>query len=159
MNKAMLSMLLVALLVIPMVSDAETLENCETKCLKLCSGKDDKGHAGCMKFCMETCMRDKQKDSRELSTVSNSDLEGSKSCAETVMGKESASMNILVASVMDDNDQPCYVGGKIAAYCSRNKPYYHTFSGVCYPTLPECKKADGDLSTVSGFGGCVRCGK
>ena len=159
MKKGMLLMMLVVLMAIPLASYAETKDKCELKCLKLCSNKDDKGHAGCMTVCMDRCLRDQLTSSRNLPALSKSDLDSSNPCAEAGTEKESVTKNIVVASVMDDNDQPCYVGGKIAAYCSRNKPYYHTFSGECYPTLQECKKADGDLANVQGSGGCVRCGK
>ena len=70
-----------------------------------------------------------------------------------------ANAKIIFASVMDDKDQPCYVGREVTAYCSRNNPYFNVFDSNCYPNLQECKKADGDLSTVEGSGGCVRCSK
>lgn len=68
-------------------------------------------------------------------------------------------VKLLMASVYDDKDQPCYAGGKHVGNCSRNRPYYNVLNGECYATLDECKQADGDLSSVSGSGGCVRCGK
>jgi hypothetical protein len=146
------------LLTIPLASYAETLAECETKCIKHCGsgGKDDESFNGCMKVCMAQC---KPTGSRNLQEPSKSDLNSSKPCAEAGTEKESVTKNIVVASVLDDLDQPCYVGGKYVRNCSRNKPYYNVFSGECYPTLQECKKADGDLASVQGSGGCVRCGK
>lgn len=67
--------------------------------------------------------------------------------------------NVIIASVYDDKDQPCYAGGQYVGNCSRNNPYYNVFNGVCYSSLQDCKQADGDLSTVQGNGSCVRCGK
>lgn len=156
MKKGMLLMVLVALMVIPLASYAETKDKCESKCLQLCSNKDDESFNGCMKVCMAKC---KPTDSHNLPMPSKSDLNSSKPCAEAGTEKESVITNIMVASVFDDNDQPCYVGGKYVRNCSRNKPYYNVFSGECYPTLTECKKADGDLASAQGSGGCVRCGK
>jgi hypothetical protein len=66
--------------------------------------------------------------------------------------------NKIYALAFDDNDLPCYVGGQYVAKCSRNNPYYNAFSGECYATLKDCKKADGDLADAPGSGSCVRCG-
>ena len=68
----------------------------------------------------------------------------------------SATRNIMVAS---NDDLPCYAGGKYVGNCSRNESYYNVFNGECYSTLQDCKKADGDLSSTQGSGGCVRCSK
>lgn len=156
MKKGVFLLALATLLVSPIVSYGETKEKkCEEKCLNLCSDKDDKSHADCMTYCMDQCLRERLTANYNLSPEQKSDLDSSKHCTES----GPASANILVASVMDDKDQPCYVGGKVAAYCSRNAPYYNVFSGDCYQDLQECKKADGDLSTVEGSGGCVRCSK
>lgn len=73
--------------------------------------------------------------------------------------ESSDKINITVASVYDDKDQPCYAGGQYVGNCSRNNPYYNVLNGVCYASLQDCKQADGDLSTVQGNGSCVRCGK
>ncbi|WP_295054701.1 hypothetical protein [Sulfuricurvum sp.] len=67
--------------------------------------------------------------------------------------------NVIVASVYDDKDQPCYAGGQYVGNCSRNSPYYNVLNGECYSSLQDCKQADGDLSAVQGNGSCVRCGK
>jgi hypothetical protein len=159
MKKGMLLMVLVALMVIPLVSYADTKDKCQSKCLNLCSNKNDEDHAGCMTVCMDRCLHGNLMKSRNLSELPKFDLNSSTLYAEAGTGKESVTKNIVVASVFDDNDQPCYVGGKYVRNCSRNKPYYNAFSGECYPTLQECKKADGDLANVQGSGGCVRCGK
>lgn len=79
-----------------------------------------------------------------------------KACAVTDTGESGTTAHLTIVS---NKDQPCYAGGKYVGNCSRNQPYYHVFSGVCYTTLAECKKADGDLSGTSGSGGCVRCGR
>ena len=154
-------MALVALMVTPLASYAETKEKCEVKCIDRCGSYDktDKAFNNCMRFCMAECLPGKPTSSRNLPEPSKSDLNGSKPCAEAGTEKESVITNMVVASVFDDNDQPCYVGGKYTRNCSRNKPYYNAFSGECYPTLQDCKKADGDLSSAQGSGGCVRCGK
>jgi hypothetical protein len=78
----------------------------------------------------------------------------SRSNAE-IAGNE-MSRSIVLAS---DSDQPCYAGGKYLGNCPRTAPYHHVFNGTCYATLDDCKKADGDLSTAPGSGGCVRCGR
>ena len=89
--------------------------------------------------------------------VQNSSDEGARHEAGTE--KEIVITNTVVASAFDDKDQPCYAGGKHVGNCSQNKPYYNVFSGECYSTLKDCKKADGDLESVQANGGCVRCGK
>jgi hypothetical protein len=61
--------------------------------------------------------------------------------------------------LVSNNDLPCYVGGKYTGNCSRSNPYYNAFNGGCYPSLQDCKKADGDLSNTQGSGSCVRCGR
>lgn len=156
MNKRMLLMALAALLVFPVVTYGETKEvKCEEKCLKSCSDKDDKSHADCMTYCMDQCLRDRFTGSYNLLPGPKSDLDSSKLCAEA----GTTTKNTRVASVFDDKDQPCYVGGKLAAYCSRNNPYFNAFNNNCYQNLQECKKADGDFSGVEGSGGCVRCSK
>lgn len=159
MKKGMLFIVFVALMVIPLASYSETKEKCESKCLKLCSNKDDKGHAGCMTVCMDRCLRDQHTDSRNLPAPSKADLDNYKLYAEAGTIKENETKNIVVASVFDDLDQPCYAGGKYAGNCSRNQPYYNVLSGACYATLGDCKKADGDLSSAQGSGSCVRCGR
>jgi hypothetical protein len=80
----------------------------------------------------------------------------SKFCAEADTRETVRTNNPMLAS---NNDQPCYAGGKYVGNCSRNQPYYNVFSGACYATLQDYKKADGDLSSVQGSGGCVRCGR
>lgn len=80
----------------------------------------------------------------------------SKPCAEADARETGSIVNPMLAS---NNDLPCYVGGKYVGNCSRDKPYYNAFSGGCYPSLQDCKKADGDLSNTQGSGGCVRCGR
>lgn len=81
-----------------------------------------------------------------------------KSIQESVVEKNDKT-NIFVASVYDDKDQPCYAGGQYLGNCSRNNPYFNVFNGECYPSLQDCKKADGDLSSNQSSAGCVRCGK
>jgi hypothetical protein len=154
------------LLAIPVVSYAETGQECASDCVNKCaplgSGKE---YATCLENCLKGCY-DKPTGIPEVPppTPANppktkSENNSSKPSAEAGTEKESMITNIVVASVFDDLDQPCYVGGKYVGNCSRNKPYYNAFSGECYPTLEDCKKADGDLEKVQGSGGCVRCGK
>jgi hypothetical protein len=143
----MVSAVALFLVAIPMVSYSGTYADCETKCLKLCSDKDDKGHPGCMTVCMDRCSR---------SNHSQSKGDNHKLCAEADTREMVRTNNPMLAS---NNDQPCYAGGKYVGNCSRNQPYYNVFSGACYATLQACKKADGDLSSVQGQGGCVRCGR
>jgi hypothetical protein len=156
MKKGMLFMVLVALMVVPMISYAANKEKCESQCLQLCSGKGDEDHAVCMKLCMNQCMRDKHTDNRDLKEPSQSDRNSFKPCIEADTIKESVTKNIVLAA---DNGLPCYAGGKYVGNCSHAKPYYNVFSGECYPSLQDCKKADGDLSKTQGSGGCVRCSK
>jgi hypothetical protein len=80
----------------------------------------------------------------------------SRPCVDADTGETGGATKVMLAA---ENDLPCHVGGKYVGNCSRNKPYYNAFSGECYPTLQECKKADGDLSSTQGSGGCVRCGR
>jgi len=77
------------------------------------------------------------------------------SYAETM---EKGELNIVLASSRDVLDQPCYAGGKYAGNCSLNKPYYNILNGDCYPSLEDCKEADGDLKNPVSSS-CVRCGK
>jgi hypothetical protein len=88
-----------------------------------------------------------------------SDLNSLKMCTEAVPQTESVTTNSVVASDYAANDQPCYVGGKYVGNCSQSSPFYNALNGECYSRLQDCKKADGDLSSTSGSGSCVRCGK
>jgi len=53
---------------------------------------------------------------------------------KAVTYKKSKIKHIVVASVYDDKDQPCYVGGKYVGNCSRNKPYLHLFPSSSFGT-------------------------
>lgn len=161
MKKGILVMMLVVLMGTPLASYAETKEKCEVKCIDRCGSynKNDKDFNNCMSFCMAECLPGKPTSSRNLPDPSQTALDSSMPCAEAYKEKESVTKNIVVATARDDNDLPCYAGGKYMGNCSRNKPYYNVFSGECYPTLHDCKKADGDLSSAQVSSGCVRCGR
>ncbi|TRZ88816.1 MAG: hypothetical protein D4R88_06915 [Methanosarcinales archaeon] len=104
---------------------------------------------GPFQTCLNLCRQTTKEDSPEAGKCADHCLVGVSGCVKKCEAKNKK----------DDFDQPCYVGGKHAGNCSRNKPYYNAFSGECYATLQDCKKADGDLESVPGSGGCVRCGK
>ncbi len=159
MKKIMFLITLIALLVAPIVSYAETKEECESKCIDLCHNwYNDEDFNGCMRVCMAQCKPGKPTGSHNLLVPSKSDLNNSKTCAEVEANEEIDITNLVFAS-LSDNDLPCYAGGKYVGNCSRAEPYYNVFDGECYSTLNECKKADGDLSNAAGSSGCVRCGR
>ncbi len=145
---------------------AETAQTCASNCVSKCSPLGSgKEYATCLENCIKGCY-DKGTDVPPVPaptpvtpSKSQSDLNGPKLCAETCTEKADTSENIVVASASTDKDLPCYVGGKMAGYCSRLLPYLHVFSDTCHSTLQDCKKKDGDLASVPGSGGCVRCGK
>ena len=85
-------------------------------------------------------------------------LNNSGLCAESE-AEEVGTIDMILASALSDKDQPCYAGGKYMGNCSRLEPYFNVFSGGCYRTLEDCKKADGDLQNPARSSGCVRCGK
>ncbi|PIV66767.1 MAG: hypothetical protein COS10_04535 [Nitrospirae bacterium CG01_land_8_20_14_3_00_44_22] len=153
------------LLAIHMVSYAETGQECASNCSSQCNSLGSgPAWASCMENCLSGCY-DKPTGIPDVPpptpvdpSKTKSDLNSSMHSAEAGMKKESV-MNIVVASSRDVLDQPCYMGGKYAGNCSLNKPYYHVLTGECYSTLKDCKEADGDLASVPGSGGCVRCGK
>lgn len=165
MKKELMFTVLVAVLAVPMVSHAETAQECASNCVEQCSGggtvKDDDIYKNCLHSCLNGCYGKPTgvpdvPPPTPVPSSSKSGLDSSMLCAE--METESTG-KIVVASAYDDFDLPCYVGGKYVRNCSRNKPYYNAFNGDCYATLDDCKKADGDMSSASGSGGCVRCGK
>lgn len=157
---------IIFLLAVPMMSYAETGEKCAADCVDKCSSLGSgKEYATCLENCLNGCY-DKPTGIPEVppptpvdTSMEKSDLNSLKSSTEAGTEIMSDVMIIAAASGFDDLDQPCYVGGKVAHYCSRNSPYYNAFSDECYSTLQDCKKADGDLESAPGSGGCVRCGK
>lgn len=160
MKKIMFLMVFVALLVVPIASYAETLEECESKCIDLCHHWDnDEDFNGCMRVCMAQCKPGKPTSSHNLLVPSKSDLNNPKTCAEVEANEEIDITNLIFASLADDKDLPCYAGGKHVANCSRGEPYYNVLDGECYSTLNKCKEANGDLNSPYTSGGCVRCGR
>ena len=167
MKKDILFIAFVAILIIPFVYCAETWADCGSDCANKCarhgSGKD---YAACLENCLKGCL---DNDPPQVPPVpepkpvspseSKSDQKNFNSNMYVEAENEKNASMIIASSSYDDLDQPCHVGGKYVRNCSRNNPYYNPFNGQCYATLKDCKKADGDLSTVSGPGGCVRCGK
>lgn len=159
----MFLMVLVTFLGIPMASYAETGQKCASDCVNKCSSLvSDKEYVTCLENCLSGCydkptgIPDVPPPTPARHSKEESDLNSS---AETGTEEENTNKNIAASSVFDDSDQPCYVGGKVAGYCSLNNPYLNVLNATCYSTLQDCKKADGDLATAPGYGGCVRCGK
>jgi hypothetical protein len=158
MKKVILFTALIALIVTTLPSHAETKEKCESKCIDQCGSynKSDKDFNNCMRVCMAECLPGKSTSSRNLLEPSQSALESSKPCADAETRETGRTTNLMLAA---EKDLPCYAGGKYVGNCPRNQPYYNVFGDACYATIGDCKKADGDLSSVQGSGGCVRCGK
>ncbi len=169
--KKLLLFLVVAvmfLLATPILSYAESGQECASNCSDQCdylgSGPE---WAACTESCLKGCMDedtgipDVPPPTPVDPSESKLDLNSSGTCVAFGSEKETvvANANIMVASSSDDLDQACYAGGEYVGNCSRSKPYHNVFNGECYATLQDCKKADGDLESVPGSGGCVRCGK
>lgn len=160
MKKIMFLMVFVSLLAVPIVSYADCASDCVNKCAPLGSGKE---YATCLENCLKGCYDTPPVPDVPLPTPANlsqekSDLNNSNTCTE-VDANEEISITDLLFAALSDKDQPCYVGGKYVGNCSRLNPYYNVFSGGCYSTLEKCKEKDGDLNSLYGSGGCVRCGR
>jgi hypothetical protein len=127
--------------------------NCSSQCDHLGSGPE---WAKCMENCLRGCLNNNPPNVPPVPSPTPVKPSGSKSDlknfnSNSYVDRELDEVNtpIVVVSVYDDNDQPCYVGGKYVGNCSRNKPYYNAFNGECYRTLQEC----------GGSSSCVRCGR
>jgi hypothetical protein len=149
-----------------LISYTEAGGNCGSNCSKQCehlgSGPE---WARCVENCVKECLKN---DPPPVPPVppptpvkpsgSKSELKNFNSNSYANTEQDEVSATIVVASGLEDNDQPCYVGGKYVRDCSIKKRYLHVLSDECYATVEECKKQDGDLRNTPGFGGCVRCG-
>ena len=148
-----------------MMSYTEAEEGCGSYCSSQCehlgSGPE---WAKCTENCLKECLKNNPPNVPTVPPPTPVKPSGSKSDlgdfnpSSYVNTEQDKVSTTIVALGLDDNDQPCYVGGKCVSYCSLKKRYLHVFSFTCYATLEECKKEDGDLGSAPGYGNCVRCG-
>lgn len=161
MERIMFLMLFVVLPIIPMVSYAETGQECASDCVETCSvggtNKDDNLYKNCLSNCLKGCM-DKDTGIPEVPPPTPADPSKTKSDTEVQKAftfcssenyQEITTGTFLLAL---GEKLCCYDKGRLIGRCHELTPYFNVLNGECYETREACKESAG------GYDFCFICG-